>query len=319
MPANRSFVAFPLVLPWRQEFWSLPLYFPDLKVGVLWQWPAGLPYQGRALPPDAAAGGQDLGRYAPGELKQWQAFEEYASDREKVSDIVRALRGQAAEPQVPEGPWKDRDPLRVAWQLEVMEADQEAHLAQVDRGDEWLGQILTPETIAESGSLPVAPEDIEVLDPETARLRYLLWRRELGDFLRPQSVPLLLGRTSRSIFLSLRREAGGGGATKARVRLPGCRTEEEYQAAQNAAAQIGWLKEFQRKLGACLLAAQPGGELEARAWELNNWLSQELPRLWPEAPAWTWELEIWAQEPEIREAGEALLAWGGLGKTVVPG
>jgi len=319
MPTNRSFVAFPLVLPWRQEFWSLPLYFPDLKVGVLWQWPAGLPYQGRPLPPDAVAGDKELGRYAPGELKQWQAYEEYASDREKVSDIVRALRAQPAEPRVPEGPWKDRDPLSLAWKLEVMEADQEAHLAQVDRGDEWLGQILSPETIEESGSLPVAPEDIEVLDPETARLRYLLWRREMADFLGPASVPLLLGRTSQSIFMSLRREAGGGGAPRARVRLPGCRSAEEYQAAHNAAAQLGWLKEFHPKLEACLAAAQPGGELESRAWELNHWLADDLPRLWPEVPAWSWELEIWAPEPGIQEAGETLLAWGGLGKAVVPG
>jgi hypothetical protein len=23
-------VAFPVILPWREEFWTLPLYFPDL-------------------------------------------------------------------------------------------------------------------------------------------------------------------------------------------------------------------------------------------------------------------------------------------------
>lgn len=319
MPANRPFVAFPLILPWRQEFWSLPLYFPDLKVGVLWQWPSGIPYQGRPLPPDAAVGGRELGHYAPGELKQWQAYEEYTSDREEVSDIMRALRGEATEPQVAEGPWKDRDPLNLAWHLEVMEADQEAHLAQVDRGDEWLGQILTPETWEERGGLTPTPEDIEVLDPETARLRYLLWRREMGASLGPKSVPLLLGRTSLTIFMSLRREAGGGGASRARVRLPGCQTEAEYQAAHKTAAETGWPEEFQPQLEACLRAAESGGEVESPARHLNQWLSQELPRLWPEPPSWTWELEIWAQEPDIQEAGEALLAWAGLGKAVVPG
>jgi hypothetical protein len=319
MPANWHVVAFPLILPWRQEFWSLPLFFPDLKVGVLWQWPPGVPYQGRPLPPEAMAGGKELSRYAPGELKQWQAYEEYAGDREKVSDIVRALRGEPPEPEVPGGPWKEEDAWNIAWQLEAMEADQEAHLAQVDRGDESLAQMLTPEAWEETGGLTAAPEDIEVLDPETARLRYLLWRREMGGLLTPESVPLLLGRTSRTIFVSLRREAGGDGAPKVRLRLPGCRAEEEYRAAKQAAAEAGWRDEFHRRLGVCLQAAESGEELESRAAELDRWLAEELPRLWPEMPSWTWELEVWAGEPEIREGGETLLAWGGLGKAVVPG
>jgi hypothetical protein len=318
MPANQPFVAFPLILPWRQEFWSLPLFFPDLKVGVLWQWPPGIPFQGRPLPPEAA-GGKELSHYAPGELTQRQAYEEYTGSREELADILRALRGEPDESQAAEGPWKEEDARSVAWQLEVMEADQEAHLSQVDRGDEWLGQILTPEMEEESAGITVTPENIEVLDPETARLRYFLWQREMGAFLGPGSVPLLLGRTSQGIFLSLRREAGGRGAPRARVRLPGCRTEEEYQAARSAAAQIGWQKDFLQRLGACLLAAEPGGDLESRARELNHWLAAELPRLWPELPSWTWELEIWAREPEVREGGETLLAWAGLGKTVVPG
>ena len=32
-------VAFPVILPWREEFWTLPLYFPDLQVGVVPGWP----------------------------------------------------------------------------------------------------------------------------------------------------------------------------------------------------------------------------------------------------------------------------------------
>ncbi len=107
MPANWQFVAFPLILPWRQEFWSLPLFFPDLSVGVLWHWPPGIPYRGRPLPPEAAAGGREFRHYVPGELKQWQAYEEYTSSREEVEDIMRALRGEPAEPEVAEGPWKD--------------------------------------------------------------------------------------------------------------------------------------------------------------------------------------------------------------------
>jgi len=319
MPANWQFVAFPLVLPWRREFWSLPLFFPDLQVGVLWQWPPGLPYQGRPLPPDATAGGKELRHYAPGELKQWQAYEEYTSSREELEDIVRTLRGEPAEPQVPGGPWQDEDAYHLAWQLEVMEADQEAHLSMVDQEQNMLAQVLTPEAWEEPGGLGAPPEEVEVLDPETARLRYLLWRREMGGLLGPGSVPLLLGRTSQTIFTSLRREAGGGAASRVRFRLPGCRTEEEYQAAKQAAATGGWHGEFHQRLGACLLAAQQGEDLESRARELNRWSEAELSQLWPGLPSWTWDLEIWAGEPEINEGGETLLAWGGLGKAVVPG
>jgi hypothetical protein len=319
MPANWQVVAFPLVLPWRQEFWSLPLFFPNLQVGVLWQWPPGLPYQGRPLPPDAAASGKELGHYAPGELKQWQAYEEYTSSREELEDIVRALRGEPTEPQLPGGPWQDENAYNLAWQLEVMEADQEANLSRVDQEQDLLTQVLTPDAWEEPGGLGAAPEAVEVLDPGTARLRYLLWRREMGALLGPESVPLLLGRTSQTIFTSLRREAGGGAAPRVRFRLPGCRTEDEYQAAKQAATKGGWQGEFHQRLGACLLAAQPGEDLAASARELNRWIAAELPPLWPGLPSWTWDLEIWAGEPEIKEGGETLLAWGGLGKAVVPG
>lgn len=319
MPANRQFVAFPLVLPWRREFWSLPLFFPDLQVGVLWQWPPGLPYQGRPLPPDAAAGGKELRHYAPGELKQWQAYEDYTSSREELEDIVRALRGEPAEPQVPGGPWQHEDAYNLGWQLEVMEADQEAHLSMVDQEQALLTQVLTPEDWEEPGGVGAAPEEVEVLDPETARLRYLLWRREMGALLGSGSVPLLLGRTSQTILTFLRREAGGGTAPRVRFRLPGCLTEDEYQAAQPAATTVGWQGEFHQRLGACLLAVEQGEDLENSARELGRWTVEELPRLWPGLPSWTWDLEIWAGEPDIKEGGETLLAWGGLGKAVVPG
>ena len=310
-------VAFPMILPWRPEFWTLPLFFPDLTVGVLWQWPAGLPYQGRPLPPQATASGQDIKHYAPGELKQWQAYEEYASDQEGVEDIVRALKGQPAEPKVAAGPWKDEEASNVAWQLEVMEADQDAHLAKVDRGEKWLAEILSPESLEEPGSLSASPGGIEVLDPETARLRYLLWKREMGSILTPESAPLLLGRTSQTIFTSLRQEAGGDPAHRVQVTLPGCRTEEEYQAAKKTAAE--WQQGFQDLLGACLTAGDQGTDLEERAQELTRWIDEELPRHWPKVPTWTWDLEIWGRDPKAGEGGETLLAWGGLGKEVLPG
>jgi hypothetical protein len=318
MSASWRFVAFPLILPWRPEFWSLPLFFPDLKVGVLWQWPSGVPYLGRPLPPKAV-GGQDFRDYAPGELRQWQAYREYSDNREEVDDIVRALRGEPAEPEVAGGPWQDEEASSLAWQLEVMEADQEAHLAKVDRGDEWLAEVLAPETWEEPGSFTGMPGGKEVLDPETARLRYLLWRREMREFLGPESAPLLLGRTSQTIFTSLRMEAGEGAAPLARFRVPGCRQEDEYLAARKVEAASGWQKKFQQLLGACLGAADQGANMEQPAQELSRWLGEELPRQWPEALSWTWDLEIWGRDPEVEEGGETLIAWGGLGKEVVPG
>jgi hypothetical protein len=320
MPTVWQVVAFPMILPWRPEFWTLPLFFPDLAVGVTWQWPAGLPYQGRPLPPQAAPGGRDLQHYAPGELRQWRAYEEYASSQEGMEDIVRALRGEPAEPKVAGEPWKDEEASNLAWQLEVMEADQEAHLARVDREEDWLAEILAPETLEEPKSSFGAPGVMEVLDPETARLRYLLWKREMKPLFKPErSAPFLLGRTSQTIFASLRKEAGGGPAPRVRFRLPGCRTEDEYQTAKKAETASDWQREFQELLGACLSAADQGTDLEQPAQELTIWLGEELPRQWPGIPLWTWDLEIWGRDPEAEEGGETLLAWAGLGKGVVPG
>ncbi len=317
MSATWRLVAFPLIVPWRAEFWSLPLFFPDLAAGVLQKWPKGLPYQGRDLPPQAAAGGKDLQHYAPGELTQWRAYEEYAGEREEVADILRALRGEPPEPLRPMGPWKDDDAWRVAWQLEVMEAEQEADLIRVDREDFLLGEALAPEIWEEPTDYAALAGDKEVLDPETARLRYLLWRREMGAQLALPSAPLLLGRTSQAIFASLRMAAGGGRAARMRFRLPGIRSADDYQAARGAAA--AWQGEFRPLLEACLAAADQEGDLPTSAQALTKWSEEQLPRLWPDAPSWTWDLEIWGREPGSPEGGETLLAWGGLGKGLIPG
>jgi hypothetical protein len=318
MSTTWRIVAFPLILPWRPEFWSLPLFFPDMKAGVLWQWPGGMPYRGMPVPPMAVSG-RDLKSYAPGELKQWQAYQEYSRTEEDVDDIVRALRGEPAEAGAAEGPFLNEEALSLAWQLELMEADQEAQLAKVDRGDKWLAEVLAPESWEEPTGFSAMPEGKEVLDPETARLRYLLWRREMGAFLGPESVPLLLGRTSQTIFTSLRMEAGTGPAPLVRFRAPGCRTEEELQATRGSLGEPGWQGEFQELLGACLAAADQGGNIKQPAQALSRWLKDDLPGRWPAAPAFTWELEIWGRDPEAEEGGEPLLVWGGLGNQVVPG
>jgi len=318
MSATWQFVAFPLVLPWQPEFWSLPLFFPDLKVGVLWKWPAGMPYQGRALPPGALAG-QDFRDYAPGELKQWRAYEEFTRSQEEVEDIVRTLRGEPAKPDLAEGPFKSENAANLAWQLEAMEADQETQLGKVDRGEKWLAEILGPEAWDDPVSFSGMPTGKEVLDPEMARLRYLLWRREMGAFLGPESAPLLLGRTSQAIFTSLRMEAGVGQAPLVRFKVPGCRQQDEYQAAQQALTEAGGLARWPHLLGACMATAAQGGTMEQPAKELSRWLEEELSRQWPGSPITTWDLEIWGAAPRAAEGREILLAWGGLGKNVVPG
>ena len=65
MAADWHIVTFPLILPWRDEFWTLPP-FPQLKVGVVPGWPTQLPYQGIPLPPEAQVRPQELKHYRPG-------------------------------------------------------------------------------------------------------------------------------------------------------------------------------------------------------------------------------------------------------------
>ena len=125
MGAGWQIVAFPVVLPWREEFWTLPLYFPDLKVGVAPGWPNQLPYQGLPLPPEAEDPGRDLHGFHPGELHQWQAYNEYQqSQDEGEDDLIQSIRqyegASTPKPQSPLDPW------HLAWQLEKMQADQEA-------------------------------------------------------------------------------------------------------------------------------------------------------------------------------------------------
>ena len=95
-------VAFPVILPWRDEFWTLPLYFPDLKVGVIPGWPEQLPYQGMPLPAEAEVHPRELQHYQPGDLSQWQAFAKYRRDQEgEGENVIQAIRGygQAAAPE----------------------------------------------------------------------------------------------------------------------------------------------------------------------------------------------------------------------------
>jgi|UniRef100_A0A7C5EMA6 hypothetical protein len=319
MSANPKLVAFPLILPWREEFWGLPLYFPDLIVGVLWHWPPGLPYQGRPLPSQIELSLKELKHYAPGELTQWQAFEEYTAGGEELDDILRALRGEPEEEKRGKGPWETEDIHSLAWQLELAEADQEAHLNGVDRGGQWLAEIFAPEPWEKEGTLPPIPGEPEILDAETARLRYLLWRREMKPHLESGAFPLLLGRTSRAIFASLRRKVGAAPKTMVRLSLPGCRSASHCQRIRGPSRIPPWQPHFQERLKSCLLAAHKRDDPGFTAQELRRWVEIDLLNLWPEEPTCFTELEIWEAAPEAEEGGEALLVWGSPGPPIVAG
>lgn len=143
MGSNWKLVAFPLILPWRKEFWTLPLYFVDLQVGVIPGWPEVVPYRGRPLPPEAVASGNELRHYHPGELRQRQAFKNFLETREEVDDIVRELKGlprEALEEGLPSA-----EAWSLVWQMEKMQADEEARMIHVDQGETWLAEILSPE------------------------------------------------------------------------------------------------------------------------------------------------------------------------------
>ncbi len=236
-----------------------------------------------------------------------------------MDDIVRALRGKKARPEVAGGHWHGEEAASLAWRLELMEADQEAQLARVDRGEERLEEILAPETWEEPESYEGVAGEMEIVDPETARRRYLLWRKEMEPVMGAGSVPLLLGRSSLGIFTSLRKEGGTGKSARVRLQVPVCRDEEVSQSTRQARGETAWEKEFQRLLGMCLTAADQGAAIEEPGQVLSRWLKEELPRQWPEMPSLYREMEIWGRDPWVLEGGEALITFSGASKKVVAG
>ena len=222
-------VAFPVILPWREEFWTLPLYLPDLKVGVIPGWPEQLPYQGMPLPPEAEVHPRELEHYQPGDLRQWRAFADYRRDQEDAGEnMLQAIRGYG-QPGAPEAQPPSSNAWSLAWQLEKMQADQDAQLLLVDKGQDWLQDIFKPEPWGEREAFEPAPGVPETVDPELALMRYRLWRRALAPFLQTQSVPVLLGRTSRAIFLTLKGWPDWTALEPFRLSLPGCRNSAEWR------------------------------------------------------------------------------------------
>jgi len=310
-------VAFPLILPWREEFWTLPLYFPDLKVGVTPGWPEQLPYEGMPLPTEAEVHPRELQHYQAGDLRQWQAFEQYRRDQGEGDDMIQAIRNYG-QPATPKPPPPSPKAWSLAWQLEKMQADQEAQLLLVDKGQDWLKDIFKAEPWDDGGSLGPVPGVEEMVDPELAQLRYRLWRHVLAPHLQDRSVPLLLGRTSRALFLTLKGWPDWTVLRTVRLALPGCRSSTEWRTVCGDAGQPPWQPQFVDLLAALLTAMADRQEPQAASRELQKFVENELVARWPLPAGWNWDLEIWAPE-SAPEAEGPVLCWGGAGAGILPG
>jgi hypothetical protein len=311
-------VAFPVILPWREEFWTLPLYFPDLKVGVIPGWPEQLPYQGMPLPSEAEVHPRELQYYKPGDLSQWQAFAKYRRDQEgEGENVIQAIRGygQAAVP-APQPP--PPNAWSLAWQLEKMQADQEAKLLLVDQGQDWLQDILKPEPWDDRVSFGLVSGVAETVDPELAKLRYRLWRRVMAPEKPDQSVPLLLGRASRPLFLTLKGWPEWTALRKVQLSLPGCRNKGEWLQVAGDAGQPPWQGKFVDLLAGLLTAAADNQELKAASRELQEFVADEIVASWPLPEVWYGDLEIWGPDA-APEANGPVLCWGSAGAGILPG
>ncbi len=316
MGAGWQIITFPVILPWREEFWTLPLYFPHLRLGVAPGWPARLNYPSLPLPPQAEAALRELRHYRPGELQQWEVFKDFQRQQDEEEDLLEALRG------APEKPAQVEETLgqawALAWQLEKMQADQERELLRVDQGQEWLSEILAPEPWEKGTDFKPVPGVQEVVDPELGRIRYVLWRQVMGPYLEGDWAPFLLGRTSRAIFLHLRGWPETPKLDYAQVSLPGCRSEKEWQEITGGGAPQ-WTGEFSRRLDETLGAAARVQGLSEAARELQDFVDQTITRQWPREPIWHWDLEIWNSGRAGEEETGAVLCWPTPGQGVLPG
>lgn len=317
MGSGWNIVAFPVILTWRDEFWTLPLYFPDLKVGVTPGWPPQLPYQGMPLPKEAEVHPRELEHYKPGDLRQWQAFENYQKGQGEEGDLIQAIRGygQAAAP-APQPP--SPDAWSLAWQLEKMQADQDAQFLLVDKGQDWLKDVLRPERWEEPASFGSVAGIEEMVDPELAQLRYRLWRRVMGPFLKDQAAPLLLGRTSRALFQTLKGWPEWTLLKTVRLGLPGCRNVADWQTVAGDAGKPPWQDKFVEHLTALLSAVANLQDLPEASRELQEFVDEVIVARWPFPEVWNWELEIWAPDGAPEEA-QPVLCWAGAGEGILPG
>ena len=158
----------------------------------------------------------------------------------------------------------------------------------------------------------------ETVDPELAKLRYRLWRRVMAPELTDQSVPLLLGRASRPLFLTLKGWPDWTALRKVQLSLPGCRNGAEWLKVAGEAGQPPWQEKFVDLLGALLTAAADNQELEAASRELQEFVDDDIVAGWPLPEVWNWDLEIWGPDA-APEANGPVLCWGSAGAGILPG
>ncbi len=209
--------------------------------------------------------------------------------------MIQAIRGYgrtaAPEPQPP-----PPQAWSLAWQLEKMQADQEAQLLLVDQGQDWLQDILKPEPWDDKPSYGPVSGVAETVDPELAKLRYRLWRRVMTPDLPDQSVPLLLGRASRPLFLTLKGWPDWTALRTVQLSLPGCRNGGEWLKVAGEAGQPPWQEKFGDLLGALLTAAAGNQDLQAASQELQEFVDEDILAGWPWPEVWYGDLEIWAAD-----------------------
>ena len=199
-----------------------------------------------------------------------------------------------------------------------MQADQDAQLLLVDKGQDWLQDVLKPERWEEPPSFgPVAGVQ-EMVDPELAQLRYRLWRRVMGPFLQDQAAPLLLGRTSRALFLTLKGWPEWTELQTVRLGLPGCRNWGRMAGGGRRGGKPPWQDKFVALLAALLTAAADHEDLQAASRELQEFVDEVIVAGWPFPAVWNWDLEIWAPDGAPEEP-QPILCWSGAGDGILPG
>ncbi|MFP3868562.1 MAG: hypothetical protein ACLFUU_10440 [Desulfobacteraceae bacterium] len=301
--------AFPLIVGWQPESWSLPLYFPDLLVGQLEGQPANTGLHTLPLPPLDKNLPFDWRNYRPGELQQWKAYLEFKASEEMPedeSDLIRAIKGEpsaippsepppeAGLPQLPDASmiWT------LAWQLEKMWTEQEARLKLVQNQQSQLDTWLAPEPWEEKAAFQPPPTQDPLLaatalpDPELALLRLYFWRAILAPHLSHPWAPLILASPSS---LGLIPEppgprSAGQGTAKMHLTLPGCRDRQGLEQALDQLAAAGLEGQFALALGQVLQAlATNDPDLESAQAQLQGLVEQQL---------WPW-LKIENRQPAI--------------------
>jgi hypothetical protein len=199
-----------------------------------------------------------------------------------------------------------------------MQADQETHFLLVDQGQDWLQDILKPEPWSERASYGPVSGVAETVDPELAKLRYRLWRRVMAPETSDQSVPLLLGRASRPLFLTLKGWPDWTSLRKVQLALPGCRNEAEWLQIAGESGRPPWQEKFVDLLGALLTAAADSQDLEAASQGLQEFVEHDIVAGWPLPEVWYGDLEVWGPDT-APEANGPVLCWGSAGAGTLPG